>query len=68
MEKTLDLRGLSCPIPLMRTRDALATVACVTVVVDEPTPKENILKFAKSQGFTAECSEEDGEYTLVIHK
>lgn len=68
MEKMLDMRGLSCPIPLLRTRDALAAAACVTVVVDEPTPKENILKFAKSQGYSAECSENNGEYTLVIRK
>ncbi|HMM22510.1 MAG TPA: sulfurtransferase TusA family protein [Selenomonadales bacterium] len=68
MEKTLDLRGLSCPIPLIRTRDALAAEACVTVIVDEPAPKENILKFAKAQGYSAECKEESGEYTLVIRK
>ncbi len=48
-KKLLDLRGLSCPIPLMKTRDALAGAAVVTVVVDEAAPRENIIKFAKSQ-------------------
>ncbi len=68
MEKTLDLRGLSCPIPLLRTKDALAAADVVAVIVDEPAPRENILKFARSQGYQADCSERDGEYVIVIRK
>lgn len=64
----LDLRGLSCPIPLLRTKEALASAKEVTVLVDEPAPKENIVKFAHSQGCEVECSEQSGEYTLVIRK
>jgi len=47
-EKTLDLRGLKCPLPTLRTRKALAssepgdilTVACTDPLasVDIPTP------------------------------
>ncbi len=68
MEKKLDLRGLSCPIPLIRTRDALADAAVVTVVVDEAAPRENIIKFAKSQNCNVDCSSAGGEYTIVIRK
>lgn len=68
MEKKLDLRGLSCPIPLLKTRDALAAALEVTVLVDEPAPRENILKFARSQGYRAECTAAGGEYTIVIRK
>lgn len=69
MEKKLDLRGLSCPIPLIQTKDALAEgAATLTVVVDEPTPKENIIKFAKSQHCEVECRSDNGEYTIVIRK
>ncbi|MDR3592134.1 MAG: sulfurtransferase TusA family protein [Negativicutes bacterium] len=68
MEKTLDLRGLSCPIPLLETQKALNAAAEVTVTVDEPVARENILKFAKSQGYKAECSERGGEYTIMICK
>jgi TusA-related sulfurtransferase len=68
MEKTLDLRGLSCPIPLIRTRDALADAAAVTVIVDEPAPRENIIKFAKSQSWQVECTTAGGETTIVIRK
>jgi TusA-related sulfurtransferase len=68
MEKKLDLRGLSCPIPLLRTKDALATADVVTVVVDEPAPRENIIKFAKAQNCRVDCTAAGGEYTLVIRK
>jgi len=67
-KKFLDLRGLRCPIPLMKTRDALAGAAVVTVVVDEAAPRENIIKFAKSQNYSVDCSLAGGEYTIVIRK
>lgn len=68
MEKTLDLRGLSCPMPLMETQKALVEAAVVTVTVDEPAAKENLIKFAKSKHYQVECSSDSGEYTLVIRK
>ena len=68
MDKKLDLRGLSCPIPLLKTRDALAEAGVVTVVVDEPAPKENIIKFATSQNCQVECTAANGEYVIRIRK
>jgi len=67
MEKKLDLRGLSCPMPLMETQKALAEVA-VTAIVDEPAAKENLIKFAKSKNYQVECTSNGGEYTLIIRK
>ncbi|CVK18100.1 MULTISPECIES: sulfurtransferase TusA family protein [Sporomusa] len=68
MEKKLDLRGLSCPMPLMETQKALAEVAAVTAIVDEPAAKENLIKFAKSKNYQVECTSNGGEYTLIIRK
>ena len=68
MEKKLDLRGLSCPMPLMETQKALVEAAVVTVTVDEPAAKENLIKFAKSQNYQVECTGNGGEYTLIIRK
>lgn len=68
MANILDLRGLSCPIPLIKTKDALSQAEVVTVLVDEPPAKENIIKFAKSQNFRVECSEAGSEYTITIAK
>lgn len=68
MANVLDLRGLSCPIPLIKTKDALSQATTVKVVIDEPSAKENIIKFAKSQNFQVECTEAGGEYTINISK
>ena len=68
MEKKLDLRGLSCPLPLLETKKALEEAATVTVTVDEPVARENIIKFAKSRNYQVESSSSGGEYTLVIRK
>ena len=68
MKPTLDLRGDSCPIPLLRTREALMTCDDLTVLIDEPAARENILKFAASQNYKAECSGGQDEWTLHIVK
>ena len=68
MDKILDLRGLSCPAPLLETKKALEEVAEVTVIIDEPAARENITKFAKSRKYQIESSGSGGEYTLVIRK
>ena len=68
MKKNLDMRGYSCPIPLLRTRDALANCDDLTVLIDEPAARENILKFAASQNYKTECSDGKGEWTLHIVK
>lgn len=64
----LDLRGLSCPIPLIKTKQAMEKLDSVQVIVDESTPKENILKFAHSQSYHAICEENLGEYRITLRK
>ena len=68
MTKKIDLRGYSCPIPLLRTRDALAGCDDLTVIIDEPAARENILKYAASQHFKVDCSDGKEEWTLHIVK
>lgn len=68
MEKKIDLRGYSCPIPLLRTRDALVSCDELTVIIDEPAARENILKYAASQHYKADCSDGKDEWTLHIVK
>lgn len=68
MKKVLDLRGFSCPIPLIKTRDTLNSVDSFTVIVDELPAKENIIKFAKSKHCQVDCSTGNGEYTISITK
>ena len=68
MTKKIDLRGYSCPIPLLRTRDALAGCDDLTVIIDEPAARENILKYAASQHYKVDCSDGKEEWTLHIVK
>lgn len=66
--KKLDLRGLSCPVPLLKTREALATEVAIEVVVDDGAAKENILRYAQSQQARSAVQEIDGEYWITIQR
>lgn len=62
MEKCVDARGLSCPLPVLRTRDALASIESGTliVIVDSVTARDNVMRFAQSAGCTVETFARDG--------
>ncbi len=67
--ETIDARGLSCPEPVVMTRNALASGAgSYQVLVDAAAARENVTRFAKSQGFNVDVAEKDGEFTLTISK
>ena len=68
MTKNLDMRGYSCPLPLLKTRDALTDCDELTVLVDDPAARENICKFAVSQHYHADCSKGNGEWSIRISK
>lgn len=68
MQQNLDMRGYSCPLPLLKTRDALTTCDNLTVLVDDPAARENICKFAASQQYRVECSGQKGEWSIHIQK
>ena len=49
--KTIDARGLSCPEPVIRTKNALVSgEKAYTVMVDNVTAKENVSRFALHRG------------------
>lgn len=67
--KTLDARGLSCPEPVVMIRKAMESKEkSYQIVVDNPTAKENVSRYAEHQGYTVAVSEENDEYTLSITK
>lgn len=50
--KTVDARGLSCPEPVIQTKNAMASgEAAYEVLVDNVVAKENISRFAVHQGY-----------------
>ena len=65
----VDVRGFGCPIPLMKVREALTKAAIVEVLLDDHCARENILKYAQSQG--CRCTEtplNDIEIKILIEK
>lgn len=54
----LDCRGLPCPQPVMRSRDALANGAdALEVLVDNEPARENVRRFLEGRGFTVDVSQ-----------
>jgi tRNA 2-thiouridine synthesizing protein A len=69
--KTVDARGLSCPEPVLLTRQAIGhmTDGRVEILVDSVTSRENISRFAGSAGWQVTVEEAGGsDYRLVLSK
>ena len=66
--KTLDCRGLACPQPVMETKKALdrSEIKEIVVLVDNPTSRENVSRFATSQGYQVSLKEEKDHSAITI--
>ena len=68
MSEQVDARGLACPAPVVKTRDALKGGADeIEVLVDNPTARDNVCRFASSQGCTSDVTEEAGIFRITVH-
>ncbi len=67
--RTLDCRGLLCPQPVLETKRSLEAhgVPPLRVLVDNPTSKENVARFAANQGMDCEVEESAAGYAILIH-
>ncbi len=70
MAETVDARGLSCPVPVIVTKDALDQMAAgeLIVLLDEEVARENVSRLARSLNCSVGVVEDSGEYTLTIRK
>ena len=53
IDKKVDARGLSCPLPLLKAKQALNSVdqgAVVEVVSDDPSSEQDFNVFSKQSG------------------
>lgn len=68
----LDLMGLKCPLPALRTRKALATLpdgGCLTVICTDPMAVIDIPHVAQETGAVLEDrSVEEGRLTFTLRK
>lgn len=65
--KIVDCRGLACPQPVLSTKKALEEAGPPLVtIVDNEAARENVARFARSQGCLVRIEEEGGCYRLHI--
>ena len=70
MVEEIDVRGLGCPIPVVRTKKALESIdeGELTVLIERPDGCENVKRFAESQGCKVDVEEKDNLFYIHIHK
>ena len=71
-DKELDARGLNCPLPILRTKKALAELSAgnvLKVIATDPGSVKDMTAFAKQTGNELISSAEaGGEYTFFMKK
>lgn len=68
--RILDCKGLACPKPVIMTKKELEAMESgeIEVIVDNEAARENVSKFASSQGYEYTVSEKEGLYHVIINK
>lgn len=71
-DKELDTRGMNCPLPILKTKKALAEMASgqvLKVVSTDAGSVKDMAAFANQTGNTLVSSaEEKGEYVFMMKK
>ena len=64
----VDVRGFSCPIPVVRTKKAFEEnpKENITVLVETAVSRENVTRLAKSKGYSIETEETGEEFRIVL--
>lgn len=68
----LDVRGLQCPLPVLRANKALRTVAggeTLVVLATDAAAPQDFVSFCDSAGHTlVDSTEENGVFTITVQK
>jgi len=65
----LDVRGLSCPEPVIRTKKALERQSLpLTILSDSFVSAENICRLVKSLGFISTTTQNADEFIITVTK
>ena len=71
-DKELDTRGLNCPLPILRTKKALAGIQSgqvLKIVATDPGSVKDFETFSKQTGHALLArSEASGEFTFLMKK
>ena len=66
--KSVDCRGLNCPEPVIKTKQAMAEMpgTDLKIIVDNEIARENVSRFARNQGRSTNWVEENGLFSISI--
>jgi len=71
-DKRLDARGLSCPLPLLKARQALNSMECgqwLEVLANDPGSLEDFQVFARQSGDHLQAARQEGDtYRYLLRK
>lgn len=69
MSRTINARGLSCPVPLIMVTRAMQEGGSFEIIVDNPVSRENILRLLGDRyGLVPETSGTGGEYRITVRR
>ncbi len=72
IDKDLDVRGLNCPLPILKAKKALSGIVsgqCLRVVATDPGSVRDFEAFARQTGHAlVEKSQAGEEFTFVLQK
>lgn len=72
VDLTIDAKGLRCPLPLLRAKQALRSLpdgALLEVITNDSASRRDFQAYAKISGHGLErCSEQAGEFTYWLRK
>jgi tRNA 2-thiouridine synthesizing protein A len=66
----VDARGLSCPMPVIKTKNAMESAESgpIVVIVNDGTARDNVTRLAKSRGFDISIEEKGEDFYLTLAK
>ena len=66
----VDVRGLLCPMPLVKVRKEIEknNPATLEVLFDDKGALDNVTRFVAGLGYKTAVTEENGDYKLVLSK
>lgn len=67
--ETVDARGLSCPQPVLKTKQALQNKPdALRVLLDSKTAEDNVLRFLNNSGYQASVQREGDTICVNVQK
>lgn len=64
----VDVRGFSCPVPVVQTQKAMEKnpKEVLTVITETATSKENVARLAENRGYSVKIDQVEGDYRLTL--